>query len=167
MTVNAQYHASSSHFSVTGTANDIFTINGSNSALIRVVKIGISSTQSTAGINIINLVKRKTVNSGGTAVPVNIVADDSSSNNASAIVTEYKVSPTSGTLVGNLESFTLNSTDGSSTLPAQFIIINFTIGTEDPMILNNANESLSWNLGGITPPTGLRILAFVKWTEQY
>jgi hypothetical protein len=49
------------------TATDIFTIYGSATKTIKILRIGISATQTTGGAVNIQLIKRSTANTGGTS----------------------------------------------------------------------------------------------------
>lgn len=86
------------------TATDIFTITGSASKTIRVVKVDISATQTTAGEANVIFLTRSTANTGGTSTNLTEVPLDSTQS-CTATTLSYTANPTAGSLVGNIAAF--------------------------------------------------------------
>ena len=167
MTICAHFSCGTSFSAIISTPTDVINITGSDTALIRILKIGISTTQTTTGINPWNIIKRSTANSGGISENPSIVGFDSFNSAATAIIAGYIEPPTLGNLIGSIKNFTLNSPslkdDG---IGAGFMLFNFTEMNIDPLLLRGHSESISINFLGASLPSGLRINAFVRWTEE-
>lgn len=160
-----EYSASSAAFTPGATPQDVFTISGSATKIVRVTRMIISTTQTTAGANRWALVKRSTANSGGTSSAVAAVPTDSLYPAASAVVRAYTANPTAGTLVGTPWA-------GRVTSPTA-VLSTASLGPDiqNPMrnaiaVLRGAAESFSWNFGGAVLPAGLLVNATVWWTED-
>ena len=90
--VYGAYMAASLPFTVTGaTPQDLFTITGSSTKTISVIKTGIVTTQTTAGSNNWFLAKRSTASTGGTSAAVTAVPTDDTYPAATASVLQYTV----------------------------------------------------------------------------
>lgn len=168
MSIIAHFSCGSNPFScVVSAPTDVFNIVGSNTSLVRIIKIGISSTQTTNGVNNWSIVKRSSNNSGGVIANPSIVQFDSLSIAPSAVTTNYIEPPTLGTLVATIKSFSLNSPSVSTpSISSQFYEFNFEESGRLPLILRNANESISLNFLGGSLPLGLSVNCFVRWVEE-
>ena len=161
------YAASSAAFTPGATPQDVFTITGSSSSIIYVLKMGISTTQSTAGVNAWYLAKRSTANTGGTSSNLAEINFNSGNSAPTSIVLSYTANPTAGTLVGNVWSGHINSpapaTAGIGSVGLQ---LNFESLLGNPIVLVDQNQVLAWNFNGAALPTGLSVLAWVIWAES-
>ena len=101
--------AASSAFTPGATPQDVFTITGNGTTNVYVLKMGISTIQTTEGVNAWYLAKRSTANSGGTPATVTPVPVQSGNFAAGATVKQYTANPTAGTLIANLWNGWLNS----------------------------------------------------------
>jgi hypothetical protein len=118
----ATFRASSAFFTPAASATDIFTINGSATTTVRILRIEIAYTASTlAGTNFF-IIKRSTVNSGGTAtvltpVPLDINPSPTNPYVATSSVLNYTANPAGlGTTVGQIQAAFLTP-DGVATVP--------------------------------------------------
>lgn len=156
--------AASSPFTPGAAPTDVFSITGSANRKVTVIRMGIITVQTTAGMNVWNLIKRSTANSLGTSAPVTRVSIDKAYPAATATVLQYTANPTLGTLIGNVWSGRVPSPI-ITTAPADIEkSINFNVVTQ-PITLSGINDVLAWNFGGATLPPGLSVQALVAWTE--
>lgn len=159
------YSASITGLLSVATATDIFTIRGSASKTVNVLKIMISATRSTTGFNDILLVKRSTANTGGTSTNPTAVPHDSADAAATAVVDAYTANPTVGTLVGQMKSQKafLNTAAGSGA--GSVIQMQDGVGNGEPIaVLRGVAQSVSINLNGVTITSG-NFNIYVEWTE--
>lgn len=161
------YMAASSAFTPGTAPVDVFTITGNATTNVYVQKMGISTTQTTEGVNAWFLAKRSTANSGGTSAAVTAVPMQSGNAAASATLLQYTANPTAGTLIANMWNGWLNSpkvtTAGIGNL--QGIILDFESMYGQPIALLTAAQVLAWNFGGASLPSGLSVLAWAQWFE--
>lgn len=165
--VPSTYGMFSASVSFTPVANpqDVFTLRGSVGKTINVLRMGIMTTQTTAGVNTWSLVKRTTANSGGTAAAVAMVPQDSTFPAATGLVQNYTANPTLGNSAGNVWAGRVSSPT-PATAPAGDIERVVMIDGRQPIAtLRGVAESLCWNMGGAAA-TGLIVQASVWWTEN-
>lgn len=151
------------------TPDDLFTITGSSTANIYVQKMGISSVQTTAGVNEFFIAKRSTDNVGGTAVIRPEVPLQSGSPAATAVVRAYTAVPTSsGTLVGYIWDGMIATGAVASTGISgyQGIEVDFETMYGQPVGLLSAAQVLSWSWGAGAIPAGFFYNAWVQWFEM-
>ena len=163
-TINPTYSAVASAFVCSAAATDVFTITGSATKTIKIIRIGISGTTTAgSGLSIsFIVVKRSTANTLGVSITDTNVPFDSNNAAATAIVKHYTVNPVLGTAVGGVvgRRLTIN-TVGALNDP---FIFEFSNGGEQPITLRGITESLCINFSGATI-TGPLITATVEWIE--
>jgi hypothetical protein len=160
------YTAYTAAFTAATTATDIFTIQGSATKIIRILRVEIYVTQTTAAAGNIFLIKRSAANTGGTSVAATRAPFDSVSAAATATVQHYTANPTAlGASVGNIRAF-------RGIVPAPTTVINnpvasWEFGTKSgsAIVLRNINELLAVNLSGVTI-TGNSFIIGCEWTEE-
>ena len=164
------FMAASSAFTPGATPQDVFTITGNATTNVYVLKMGISTNQTTAGSNAWFIAKRSAANTGGTPATVTAVPMNSNSAAASATLNQYTANPTAGTLIGNMWSGFVNASapatagvGGYQGVEVDFFATDTYCG---PIALLSASEVLAWNFGGAALPTGLSVLAWVLWAES-
>lgn len=148
-------------------SQDAFALTGGSTVNAYVLKAGISSLQSTAGVNAWFLAKRSAANSGGTHTAPTIVPVQSSLPASGCTVLQYTANPTAGTLVGNLWSGLVNS-PGAATAGIggyEGVEIDFLTLYGQPIALLNANEVLAWNFNGASVPSGIAVYCWMLWCE--
>src|SRR6266571_2441944 len=155
-------------------ATDIFTITGSASKTIRVTRIEIvgTTTSATAAALDVLLLKRSTANTGGTSTgSPTAVPHDSLSAAASATVLSYTAVPTTGTLVGTairnqklmLTLATYTATDFPPVAP---VIWDFGSRPAQAIVLRGIAEVLAINLNTTTPTATASFDIAIEWTES-
>jgi len=159
------YDAATAAFTPGATPQDVFTIQGSNTKLIRVTRIRLTSVQNTAGINSWFLVRRSSANTGGTSTVITVVPRDSTQTAGTATARSYTANPTAGTLVGSIRSTKLLSPAPAS-VANDSLIWDFDDIQTNPVVLVNANETIAINFNGAALPAGLSLHCSVTWTEE-
>lgn len=160
------YMAATGPFTPGATPQDVFTITGSASKTIRIMRMSITTVQTSAGLNAWLLVKRSTANSGGTSSLVTAVPSDDTYPVATATVRAYTANPTAGVLIGSvwagrIAAPTIASAPGGDS-EHYYDVINRGI---PPIVLTGTTDVLAWNFGGAALPAGLSVQATVWWTE--
>lgn len=145
-------------------ATDVFAITGSAAKLVRVTRIEVSGTQTTAGIVSVLVTKRSTANSGGTSTAPAMVPHDSLNAAAVASVLLYSANPTIGTTVGVVRSDKLLLPAPAGTSQAPPLVFDFGTRNGQAMVLR-VNQVLAVSFNGATVAGGS--LNFnVEWTEE-
>jgi len=153
------------------TPQDLACITGASNKLIRVLHMVITA-QATSGNAeaVFTIIKRSTLNSGGTTTALTSVSYDDRNPPAAASVMLYTAAPTTpGTLVGNVRGLAvpLTATNGSPSpidlLSGMFPINDFT--AQQPVTLTSTEE-LCFNFGGVAVPSGGQFGYGFEWTER-
>lgn len=164
----ATYAAASAHTTMAASTTDGFEIFGSASKTCRVLEIW-ATFRGTNGSVDGWIVKRSTANSSGTSTTETGVPLNSANAAASAVVKTYTANPTTGTLVGRIATFSINTTTAS--------VSGQLLGTEGAICLYRAQEygqavvlsgtaqGLCVNFNG-TAPTAGTLAFYVVWTEE-
>lgn len=163
------YMAASSAFTPGTTPEDVFTITGNATRNVYVLKMGLSTTQTTAGTNAWFIKKRSTANTGGTSAAVTAVPLQSGNTAAAGTILQYTVTPTGvGTIIGSLWNGWVNSAkvDTAGVTGLEGFEVNFETQLGQPVALLSTSEVLSWSFGAAALPAGLSVLAWVQWAES-
>lgn len=162
------YRAASSAFGPGATPQDVFTITGSASKIIRVTRMGLSTIQNTAGVNTWFIRKRSTENSGGTSAAVTAVPSDSSMPAATATILQYTAQPTIGNLVGSVWGGRIDSPAAATTGTgiAGGIEVDFVLMHGSTITLRGTGEVLTWDFNDAALPTGMTCCCWVEWQEE-
>lgn len=163
--------ATTGTFSPPATPTDMATITGSATKTVRVLAVYFASTQTTYGTNTIFLTKRSTANSGGTSSAITVVPLDSGNASGTATVASYTANPTTGSLVGNINtkrvvSPVVTTTSMQSDLGTDMLPQPRGGLLEQPVILRGTGEVLAVNFGGASLPSGLSVTVTFLWTEE-
>lgn len=164
----ATYAASWAAFAPVATPTNIFSITGSATKTIRILRIGISATQTTAGIINIQLNKLSSALTGGTPVaPTGIVPFDSNSPAATATPRTYTANTTGGgAVVGFIKNVKFLVPVVAATGAAQNeYVFNFTNNFSQDVVVRGTSEVVSLTLLGVTL-TGGSVSTWVEWTEE-
>jgi hypothetical protein len=147
------------------TPTDIWQIFGSGTKTVRVTRLTISGTATAASSVDIQVIKRSTANSAGTATTPTIAINDSNDAAATAVVKYYAAgaNPTLGTTVANVRSQRLNLGAAGS---AGFIEWTFTTRNTKGLVLRGVAEGLCINWNGAAVPAGTNLCIDVEWTEE-
>jgi hypothetical protein len=155
---------------VTG-CTDLFTITGSATKLIKVLRIGMVGTTVTTPITVeVQLIKRSTANTAGTSsAPTNLVTYDSTNAAATATVLGYTANPTLGTVAGILSAektiFTIPSTATMLQTPNLWFK-EFGLNPGQLPTLRGVAQVLAINLVATTLGTACSTDCYVIWSEE-
>lgn len=147
------------------TPTDMVTITGSATKTIRIRRVELSTTQTTAGINTFFLVKRSTANSAGTSSSATAVPHDSNNAAATATVLSYTANPTLGTAVGNVRGTKLLTPAATSLAQAPYEW-DFDGPLGQSIVLSGTSQVLALNFNGAALPAGLSVNCTITWTEE-
>lgn len=162
--LRATYAASILGLAVAASATDIFTILGSATKTVRITRLRISGTKTTAGAAIdVQLIIRSAADTAGTKTNPTLIPYDSASAPATAIVAAYTTNPTLGTTVGTLVAdsvFVALNTAASG-------LLDYTFGNRpaQAIVLRGVAQQLAVNLNAVTVGGGTFDL-WVEWTED-
>lgn len=147
-------------------ATDVFELNNSaGSKTLKVVKLTISGMAGTAITVPVSLVKRTTVNSGGTSSTPDVEKHETSDSAGTGIVKAYTANPTLGTGTTNVVKAFYLHLPLTTTAAAPITQIYFGDGASEKGMTLAANESLCVYLNATTVSSGLLAID-VCWTEQ-
>jgi hypothetical protein len=150
------------------TPQDIFTITGSSSKTIRVLRLDVTGQATAAQPLDVVILKRSTANSAGTSSAVTAVPHDSN-DTATATVLSYTVNPTAGTLVGNLRASKLTlgiKTAATTDINADHFTEFFGNRPGKAVVLRGTAQVLAVNLNGITAISGWVFNINIEWSEE-
>lgn len=169
---SATYSAAKIGLVPAASPTDIFTITGSATAIVRVTRIAITATTTSAtpaAIDVL-LVKRSTANTGGTSTgSPTPVPHDSANAAVSATVLAYTANPSAlGTIVGTaLRNEKLIQTLATATAtdfpPIERLIWEFKVR---PVVLRGIAEVLAVNLNAVSVTTTASFDIDIEWTES-
>lgn len=143
---------------------DVFTITGSSTKTIRILKFVLTATKTTGSTVDIVILKRSTANTGGTSTNPTKVSHDSNDPAATATINAYTANPTTGTLVGNISArklFVNTAGTGSS----DSYVTEWGIRPSKGIVLRGTNEVFAINLNGTTMSGG-NLDINIEWTEE-
>ena len=141
----ATYLAATGWFTPASSPTDVAVLTGSASKTITVLKVWVGASNTTLDNTVhtqVDLVKRSTADSGGTSSAITPVPTDSA-NTATATSASYTANPTTGTLVGKI-----NSTRITNAMPSQLIFDASVMG--QGILLKGTSQQLAVNLTGLT-----------------
>jgi hypothetical protein len=155
-------YRASSKFAASSTT-DNWRINGNASNTVIVTKLSVTCTETTAGQVSVQLIKRSTAGSGGTAATVTAVPLDSNKAAASSVVNSYTgTGPTVGTSVGDIDDAQFGCMALGTATPNDIYIP--AISPSAPLaVLRGTAEGLALNFGGAI--TGGNLTVSVEWSE--
>lgn len=158
------YSCSVVGFTPAANATDFFQIVGSSTKVVRVLKVVVSGTASSAATVDVLLVKRTTANSGGTSTQPAIAGHDSNDPTATAVVNAYTANPSGlGTSAGNIGARKLNLGASGSAGTVEW---EFTTRTDKGVVLRGTSQSLNLNWNGAAVPAGTNLAIEVQFTEE-
>jgi hypothetical protein len=155
-------YRASSKFAASSTT-DNWRISGNASNTVIVTKLSVTCTETTAGQVSVQLIKRSTAGSGGTAATVTAVPLDSNKAAASSVVNSYTgTGPTVGTIVGNIDDAQFGCMAAATATPND-IYIPATSPGAPIAVLRGTAEGVALNFGGAI--TGGNLTVSVEWAE--
>jgi len=159
----ATYSAAITALIVASAATDIFTIYGAANTKVRILRLGISGTATSATEMNIQVMKRSTAPSGGTSTNPVKVPFDSGDAAASATVNAYTANPTVGTNIGMIRSVKL-AVNATATPGKSDVVFDFGKNGK-PVTLLSASEGMAVHLNAATV-SGAEFNIWVEWTES-
>jgi hypothetical protein len=125
-----------------------------------------SGTRGVAGAVNTTILKRSSVNSGGTSSTLTNVQHDSVDSPALAIVNAYTANPaTLGTLVGNIRAVAVFLPTAALNSSSNEYVYNFDSINIKSLILRSGNEVICVSFGGATV-AGSSLNFWIVWTEE-
>jgi len=159
--VRKAYSASILGLVPASSATDVFTLTGSATQVVKILRARISGTKTTGGINDVVFLGRSSANSGGASTSPTIVRYDAGTTAATATVKAYTSNPSPlGALVGNYSACKIPF--GATTITTNPIFEWIPL---IPVILDGTSEVFSVNLNGVTL-TGGNLDINIEWTEE-
>jgi hypothetical protein len=146
-----------------GVAGDNLMIAGSATTTVRIKRISISSSSDTAQTINVNVIKRSSLDTGGTSTTLAAVPYDSLNGVPGATVKCYTIAPAPGTQVGSLmrAAQIFINTAGGTPFATEF---DFGADIAQCAILRGVNDCLCLNFG--SAPTGSPNIGIdIEWTE--
>jgi hypothetical protein len=161
----ATYLAGIPHFTPPATPTDMIVMQGSSTKTVKILKITLYSTQTTAGNNAFFLIRRSAANTGGTPTTTTARALDTNNAAATAVFTNYTVNPTAlGASAGTLDvPYISTLVPGGAIQP---FVWDFTNNQGEPLTLRGTSDYLVINFNGATLPGGLSVGASILYTEE-
>lgn len=160
----ATYSAAITGLAPAASATDLFTITGSGTKTVKVLRVQVSGTATAAGAYDFQLIKRSTANSGGTSTSPAAVPHDTNDAAATATINAYTANPTLGTTVGTVRSIkgTVTTAAGAiSNVPSE---VDFNTRGGEPWTLRGTSQVLALNLNAATM-TGGSVNIDIEWIE--
>lgn len=158
------YAAAVSTLANTGTG-DLACIYGSATKTVFVSVAHMTGTATAAIVVPITVNKYSTAASGGTGSAMTEVPLDSTNKAATATVTSYTVSPTSGTLVGPVGSHKIAVGVQGNTATVTDGLFEYGIRSDQALVLHGTSEGACLNLS-VAGGAGASWAIYFKWTEQ-
>lgn len=160
----ATYSAATTAFTPAATATDFFTVLGSGTKTVRILRVAINGICTSGGASPdIILIKRITADSGGTAAAITASQHDSNDAAPTAVISTYSVNPTLGTTGGVIRAQKLNLGAVGS---AGQLIWDFTTRNGKGIVLRGVTQLAALNFNGASVPGGMAVDIEVEWTEE-
>ena len=162
--VRATYSASIVGMTPASSATDLFTIQGAANKVVRVTKIVCTGTSTALGNTLLQIVKRSTVDTGGTATNPAAIPHDKSDVAAAATIAAYTANPTLGTAVGVIRVGFVGT--GTATALGTPFTQDFGSISDKQAILRSATDQLAVNANAASLASGAALSCTVEWTES-
>lgn len=143
-------------------ATDVFTIAGSATKTIRILRVFFSGTRTASTSTNVTFLKRSTANTGGVSVALSAVPFDSNNVAATATVLAYTANPVVGTLVGNIRNKKI-------LIPAPGVIgdtLEYDFGSlGQTIVLRGVGQVMAISFNGVAIVGGLFNFG-IEWIEE-
>lgn len=159
------YTASIVGLTAAAAATDIFTLTGSATTTVRVIRLSVAATKTTESMQDLVILKRSTANTGGTSTAPTTVSHDSADAAGTATPLAYTANPTVGTLVGIVQAEKLFFCETTKAILPNKVEYHYGAHQGKSIVLRGVNEVLAVNLNGKTV-TGSSINIDITWTEE-
>lgn len=170
-----QTFMASGTFTPAATPTDLLKIVGSATKTIRVVSVELVTTNTAAGSQQLQVIKRSTDDTGGTFVAATAVSADSADAAATAVVGHYTANPAAlGTAVGTVRTKRVAS---PAAVPASFAGVAVDAGVQlldtlpgaqlnQPIVLRGITQVLAVNFAGAALVAGQTHAYTIVWIEE-
>lgn len=145
-----------------GTPTDAAQLAGSATKIIKIRRITINATSTTATNVNIDIVRRSSANSGGAPTTVLAARYDTTDPAPTAVLTTYTGSPSQGTTVATLKNMTFVASTGNGLIPSQ--VYEFGGAGAKPIVLRGAGEFIAFAANNAANGVSMRMT--VEWTEE-
>jgi hypothetical protein len=140
---NVPSYSAAVHNFGNSSAGDILCVGGSATKTVKIKGLRVSAIASAAINSAVSIVRRSTLDSGGTPTSVTPVPNDPLNSAATATVTAYATAPTAGTLVGRIRAQKLAiGTATSTALAPSPALFQFSVYWDQPITLRSATQAL-------------------------
>lgn len=150
---------------VTG-AGDAVCINGSATKLVRLKRVAITGTDSTAQTVTAALVLRSTANSGGTFTAPAVAPLDRTNLAGTAAVLAYTAVPTSGTTIATVRAQSIPFPAAASATQYPPVVWDFGTNNTQDIVLRGTAQGACVNFPAAFTTAGAIVNVDVTWTEQ-
>lgn len=162
----ATYSCAPASIALAASCTDAFTIAGSATKTIRVLRIAVMGIKTTAGQELVMVEKRSTANTGGTFTAGVVAPHDSTNPAATATLNVYTANPTSlGTLVGFFRSARVFWPAVATATAPSILLWDFTSAPDQNLVLRGTNEVCAINMQSGTT-SGDTMFLSIDWTEE-
>lgn len=165
--LRATYGFNSVNFAtVAANPTDVCTLFGAANKIIRLRQIQVSGIAGTNTTLPMSIIKRSTLNTGGTVALTQAgVPVDSLNDPSIATVRLYSANPTLGNSVGAIDGGRLVLSTGAGSQLDRFLYQYSWLNDQSPTI-RGAAESININFGGNAWPGGGALDFTLRWTEE-
>jgi len=160
------YYSGSLTITAATAATDIWTIAGSATKTVRVLKIELTGTQTTAGQVTVILQKRLSANTGGTTTTYLGNPMDTNNPPCTVTLTQYSANPASlGASGGAIRTGQFFFPGAATATPGQYIQWQFGNTSDQAAVLRGTSQLIAVNLNAVTVAGGTFFVNAV-WTEE-
>ncbi|HBC94378.1 MAG TPA: hypothetical protein DCZ10_16130 [Pelotomaculum sp.] len=145
------------------TPTDIVTLYGSATKTVRVKKVTVSGVATTAGSMDVSLVKRTAANTAGTTTNPTPGKLDSTSDAATATLSQYSANPSA---VGTGIAIRNKKLNFGLAGAAGVVEFDFSRNNDKPLILRGATQGMAINLNGQAVPAGGALSYDIEFEES-
>ena len=146
--------------------SDVLTLFGNTGKTLRVTRVSIYGTQTTAAVRDIALIKRSSANVGGTSTAVAAVPHDSNAAAAVGSVLAYTVNPTTlGSSPGTVRANKMFVGTAAGTGPCDLVVWEFGNRPAQALVLRGAAQGVAVNLNGVVS-AGASFDINLEWSEE-
>lgn len=145
---------------------DIFTLAGSATKIIKLRRVRITGSATTAGLALVDLATRVTANTGGTSTTGSGISLATGLATSSAQWTLYSVNPSAlGSASGVLETLAIPLTTTAAPLYNN-VLTTYGADGVGPIILNGTANLFVLFLNSLAQPMGTSYTMSFTWTEE-
>jgi hypothetical protein len=159
----ATYSTISLDFTPAATATDIWSLIGSATKTVRLLRLAVTGLATAAATVDLRLLFYSAANTGGTATQPVLVSHDSNNAAATAVVNLYSANPTLGTLVGGFRARKLNLGAAGA---AGMVVWDFSTNNDQAFVLRGVAQQISLNWNGQAVPSGTSLDIEAEFTEE-